>query len=202
MTSNASTPQAEKHMQIKLNPPGDSGVWIPITLDAFVFLAMFTFFTLDRIADPILFEQSRLHLNVIIGFSNTLVLLTSSWFVVKAVQAARVRIPAKVKSNLLFAMLLGLTFGVLKIVGYYQDIMVGHSITANQFFGYYFSITGLHFVHVMVGLALLTICFFKAQRGPVDEKYLVWIESGATFWHMVDMLWVMIFPMFYLLRAI
>lgn len=182
--------------------PGDSGVWMFITMDMFGFLLLFTVFTIARIGDPVLFEKGRQVLHADMAFAMTLVLLTSSWFVVRAVESARKRIPAKVQSNLLAAMLLGLAFGVLKITGYMGDIAAGHSITTSEFFGYYFAMTGLHFLHVIVGMVVLAICFFKARSGPVDENYLVWIESGGCFWHMVDMIWVFLFPMIYLLRVI
>lgn len=191
-----------KHANMKPKAPGDPGVWIPITIDAITFLCFFTFFTMARINDPVLFEQSRQHLNVTLGFVNTLILLTSSWFVVKAVEAAKERIPAKIQSNLLTAILFGLMFVVLKVFGYTEDIMAGHTITTNQFFGYYFALTGLHFMHVIIGLIILTVFFFKARSGSVNGKYLVWLESAGIFWHMVDMLWVFLFPMFYLSRAI
>lgn len=208
MTNNSITSLAKnggealEHVAVKPKLPGDPGIWMIVTLDSFVFCVYFFIFTVERMNNLALFEQGQLQLNTVLGFANTLVLLTSSLFVVKAVKAARERIPDKVKVNLLLAILCGVAFGVLKVVGYTLDIQDGHSLTTNLFFGYYFAITGIHFVHVLIGLVALIVCFNKARRNPMDDKYLVWIESGATFWHFVDMLWVIIFPMFYLLRAV
>lgn len=192
---------ALEHAAVKPKLPGDPGIWIPITFDMFTFCMYFLVFTLARMDNPVLFEQGRLQLNATLGFANTLILLTSSLFVVKAVKAAQARIPAKVKIYLRLAILCGLAFVVLKVVGYTLDLQAGHSMTTNLFFGYYFAITGIHLFHVLLGLGVLFICLIKARRSTVDGKFLVRIESGASFWHLVDMLWVILFPMFYLLRA-
>lgn len=182
------------------NLPGEPGVWVLITGDMFTFLMYFLAFASGRLSDPATFEAGRRQLDASLGLANTFVLLTSSWFVVQAVQAARAGLRGGVRRNLAGAMLLGLTFAVLKIYGYVHDIRAGHTITTDQFFGYYFAITGVHFLHVLVGLVVLGITFRKAGRRD-DRSLLVWSESGGCFWHMVDMLWVVLFPMFYLLRA-
>jgi nitric oxide reductase NorE protein len=184
----------------KVNLPGEAGVWVLITGDMFTFMLYFVAFASERLAHPVVFEQGRRQLDASLGLANTFILLTSSWLVVRAVNAARAELREKVRRNLAGAMLLGLTFVVLKVYGYVHDISAGHSITTNEFFGYYFAITGIHFLHVLVGLTVLWICFRKAARHD-DARLLVWIESGGCFWHMVDMLWVLLFPMFYLLRG-
>lgn len=184
----------------KWNLPGEPGVWVLITGDMFTFMMYFLAFASGRLSDPATFEAGRRQLDASLGLANTFVLLTSSWFVVQAVQAARAGLRGGVRRNLAGAMLLGLTFAVLKIYGYVHDIRAGHTITTDQFFGYYFAITGVHFLHVLVGLVVLGITFRKAGRRD-DRSLLVWSESGGCFWHMVDMLWVVLFPMFYLLRA-
>ena len=184
----------------RVNLPGEAGVWVLITGDLFTFMLYFLVFAAGWSADPATFEAGRRQLDASLGFANTLILLTSSWFVVRAVQSARAGRRGSVRRNLAGAMFLGLCFAVLKVYGYVHDILAGHTITTNQFFGYYFAITGVHFLHVLVGLAVLAIVFQKAGRRD-DPSLLVWIESGGCFWHMVDMLWVVLFPMFYLLRA-
>lgn len=184
----------------KWNLPGEAGVWVLITGDMFTFMMYFLAFASERLAHPVMFEQGRRQLDASLGLANTFVLLTSSWFVVRAVQAARAGLRGSVRRNLAGAMLLGLTFAGLKIYGYVHDIRAGHTITTDPFFGYYFAITGVHFLHVLVGLVVLGIIFRKAGRRD-DPSLVVWSESGGCFWHMVDMLWVVLFPMFYLLRA-
>lgn len=187
------------------NPPGVRDVWVFIILDAFSFLLYFLVFMAARIENPVAFELGRQQLNPILGLTNTLILLTSSWFVVRAVAAARLLNADGVKKNLLAAMLLGVAFAVLKVIGYADHAAAGHAIMVNGlfgFFGYYYVLTGIHFLHVIVGTALLLVCFLKARSEATDESILRWIESGASFWHLVDMLWVVLFPMLYLLRGI
>jgi nitric oxide reductase NorE protein len=105
---------APPHAAVKPKLPGEPGVWILITGDMFTFFMYFLVFTAGRIDNPVLFEQGRQQLNATLGLANTLILLTSSWFVVKAVNAARKRIADQVKRYLLLAMLCGAAFGVLK----------------------------------------------------------------------------------------
>lgn len=184
----------------KASLPGEPGVWVLITGDMFTFMMYFLVFASARMEAPAVFEAGRRELNASLGLANTFILLTSSWFVVRAVRAARSGIRGSVRRNLAGAMLLGVAFVALKIYGYVHDVMAGHTITSDPFFGYYFAITGVHFLHVLVGLVVLGITLGKAGRRD-DRSLLVWAESGGCFWHMVDMLWVVLFPMFYLLRA-
>jgi nitric oxide reductase NorE protein len=180
--------------------PGVDGIWVFITGDLVMFMIYFLVFTTGRMEAPAAYDLGRRQLDPLIGCALTLILLTSSWLVVRAVEAAREGSSGRVRTNLLLAMLLGTGFAGLKAFGYVHDALAGHSPSSNPFFGYYYAITGIHCMHVMLGMGLLLICYVKASK-PIDDKYVLWIESGACFWHMVDMLWVLLFPMFYLLRS-
>lgn len=187
------------------DPPGVKDVWVLIMIDACAFLVYFLVFAVARAQNAELYEQARQQLNPILGFVNTLILLTSSWFVVRAVSAAKQASPAGVRHNLLAAVLLGVSFMVLKVIGYAGDAAEGHGVMADGvfgFFGYYYVLTGVHFLHVVVGVGVLITLILKARPREMDPKLLPWIESGASFWHLVDLLWVMLFPMFYLLKGI
>jgi nitric oxide reductase NorE protein len=186
----------------KSHLPGKPGIWVPLTIDVITFLGFFIFFTIGRNENLALYEQSRQQLDVHIGLAVTLVLLTSSWFVIRALEAARKRIPAEVKSNLQLAILLAFAFIVLKGVGWTEDVLAGNYITTNDFFQYYFCITAYHFLHVLAGTVFLIMCLVKAQSAPVDGDYVEWLESAGCFWHVVDMLWVFIFPLLFLLRVV
>ena len=98
--------------------------------------------------------------------------------------------------------MLGFAFIVLKITGWVGDVQAGNLITTNEFFGYYFCITAYHFLHVLAGLAFLTLCYLRSRNAPVDKDYVEWLESAGSLWHVVDMLWVFIFPLFFLLRVV
>jgi nitric oxide reductase NorE protein len=181
--------------------PGDPGVWVFITADVFVFGLFFLLFSLGRVAHSELYERSRLVLNPALGLANTLILLTSSWFMVLAVNAAREGARRRVMRNVALAMAVGSVFAVTKIIEYTTKIQAGITMLSNEFFTYYFVFTGVHFLHFMIGMVVLMICWYKAKTQPIDGRYVIWIESSGCYWHMVDLLWVVLFPMFYLLRA-
>ena len=181
--------------------PGDDGVWMFLTADVLLFGLFFFVFTKCRVANPLLYEESRRHLDPAIGLVNTLILLTSSWFMVLAVEAARSGDRDRVERNLKSAMLVGACFAVTKVIEYGLKIRAGITVTTNEFFAYYYGFTAIHFVHFLIGMAVLAVCLSKARREAIDARYVVWIESGGCYWHMVDMLWIVLFPMLYLLRA-
>jgi nitric oxide reductase NorE protein len=181
--------------------PGDSGVWAFIIADMGAFAMFFLVFTVGRMAAPELYEQSRQHLDVNLGLLNTLILLTSSLFMVHAVDAAREGDRAATVRNLLLTIVIGLGFAVTKLIEYNAKGAAGIGLTTNEFYTYYFAFTGIHFLHFLIGIGALLMMLFKAQKDSLDEKFRVWIESVGCYWHMVDLLWIMLFPMLYLLRA-
>ncbi|MFM2098707.1 MAG: hypothetical protein RLZZ366_246 [Pseudomonadota bacterium] len=181
--------------------PGDSGVWIFIIADMGAFALFFLIFTVGRIGSPAIFEASRLHLDIRLGLLNTLILLTSSYFMVRAVQGARAGVRAVVMRNLALTILIGLGFAASKMVEYSAKVTAGIGLTTNEFFTYYFVFTGIHFLHFVIGIAALAMMLAKSQRDALDDRFRVWIESVGCYWHMVDLLWIMLFPMLYLQRA-
>lgn len=197
-TAAVSTPNAGT---VQRRLPGDPGIWTFITADVGLFFIFFLVFSVERLTNHELYERSRQLLNTGIGLANTLILLTSSLFVVFAVGAARKGNRHWVKRNLLSAILLGSVFAVLKTTEYTLKIQAGITALTNSFFTYYYAFTAIHFMHLVVGMGVLIVCYAKARREPLDEKFMLWIESGGCYWHMVDMLWIILFPMLYLLRA-
>jgi len=182
--------------------PGDSGLWVFILADMAMFGMFFLVFTLGRAENPALFETSRQHLNANLGLANTLILLTSSWMMVQAVHAARHQDRARTIRFLTLTILIGSGFAVTKIVEYAAKAKAGISMLTNDFFMYYFVYTGIHFVHFLMGIAALAVTLSKARRDTLDHRYRIWIESVGCYWHMVDLLWVMLFPLLYLQRAV
>lgn len=181
--------------------PGDAGLWIFIIADMGAFAMFFLVFAAGRIASPELYEQSRRMLDVGLGLTNTLILLTSSLFMARAVESARVGNRAAIQRNLILTMLVGSGFAVSKITEYTAKGQAGISILTNEFFTYYFAFTGIHFLHFVVGMGGLAVCLSKARRDAIDDRFVIWIEATGCYWHMVDLLWIMLFPMLYLLRA-
>lgn len=180
---------------------GDEGVWFFITADISLFAVLFAAFMSYRAGQPELFERSREALNPALGTLNTLILLTSSWLVALAVEAARVADRARVVRLLATGMLVGTGFALTKAVEYADKIEAGLTMVHDDFFMFYWTLTGLHFVHFLIGMVVLGVCLYKARHDALDRRYVVWIESSGCYWHMVDLLWIMIFPMIYLLHA-
>lgn len=181
--------------------PGDSGVWAFIIADMGAFAMFFLIFTLGRIGAPELYETSRQHLDANIGLLNTLILLTSSFFMVRSVEAARDADRAGTIRNLLLTILIGLGFAVTKLLEYKAKGAAGIGLTTNEFYTYYFAFTGIHFLHYVIGIAALLMMLAKTRSDVLDDKFRIWIESVGCYWHMVDLLWIMLFPMLYLLKA-
>lgn len=172
-----------------------------ITADLFFFALLFNIFIWERLNQAQLFETSRQLLNPNIGLLNTFFLLTSSWFMVRAVRSARAALRIRLVTNILVAVICGVGFAVSKLFEYNAKLHSSITILTNDFFQYYFIFTGFHFFHVLIGLIALVVLLNKARTEVLDERYLFWIETGASYWHMVDLLWLMLFPLLYLMRA-
>jgi len=190
----ATPPAIERHL------PGEPGIWIMIFGDMLMFSMMFAVFLFYRRADLPLFESSQAHLNQTLGLINTFFMLTSSWFVAMAVQAARAHRARATAIMFRLALGCGAGFAVVKVVEYTQKIRAGIVINTNDFYTYYFVFTGIHFLHVLIGMGVLAFMAHYASDGKFSETKVGHIESGASFWHVVDLLWIALFALLYLLR--
>lgn len=176
------------------------GIWALIAIDCMSFAMFFAVFMSERLDKPELFDASARQLNIRLGLVNTLILISSSWLVALAVAAARRGDVPGLRRGLTAAIAVGSGFGVIKIFEYVSKISHGTTPLTNDFFMYYFALTGVHFLHYAIGLAALVFLRRKvAALTAMDTRLLAWIESGGLFWHMVDLLWVFLFPMLYLL---
>lgn len=178
--------------------PGDSGVWVLFFGDMGLFLVFFVFYLVERAGDRDVFAASSAAMDPTIGFTNTLVLLTSSLLVVVGVGAVRAERPGIATPAFGGAVACGIVFVALKFTEYAHLFVSGHGIGANLYYNYYFTLTGIHLIHVLVGIGLLVLLLAKARAQQPLERRLVVIESGACFWHLVDLLWMVIFPLLYL----
>ena len=180
---------------------GDAGVWFLISADITMFAVLFLLFLVERYRAVALFEQSRLQLDLALGVLNTLILLSSSWLVALAVHSARHGKRAAVSRYLGLGMLVGAGFAVTKIYEYWHKIAAGITLLSNDFFMFYFALTGLHFLHFAIGMVLLAVCWSKSRGDTLDDNFVIWIESSGCYWHMVDLLWIVLFSLLYLLHA-
>lgn len=165
-----------------------------------VFALFFATFIFYRSADVALFNASQLQLNQDLGAINTLLLLTSSWFVVRGVNAGRESKLQSASRLFSLALLCGLGFGVVKIIEYSEKFQHGITPLTNDFFMYYFVFIGIHFIHVIIGCGLLLSMILHCRKHATGSANRLLLEGGASFWHMVDLLWIVLFPLIYLVR--
>lgn len=177
---------------------GDFSMWVFVLGDLVIFAVYFFVFMVYRFHDPDLFRESQRHLNVGIAAVNTIVLLTSSQLVARSVHAARAADHRGVQRLIKQAMGLGVLFSVLKLVEWAIETSRGHTFPSNDFFMFYFAFTGVHLLHVLLGLVILGVVLHEL-REPATSRVSV-VEAGATYWHMVDVVWVLLFAIVYLLR--
>jgi nitric oxide reductase NorE protein len=148
--------------------------------------------------EPELFHESRLQLNTTFGAINTLFLLVSGFFMALTVVALKANNISKSKLYLKLTMLGGLLFLGLKTVEYLDKIDAGLTIGFNTFFSFYWMLTLFHVIHVLVGLVILASVFYTMSKNS-EKLVLEDVEASATFWHMCDLIWLLLFPVIYLI---
>jgi cytochrome c oxidase subunit 3 len=195
------------------------GMWAFLATEVLFFGGLFLGYVIYRYSYPKAFALGSLELNLWLGATNTVVLLASSLTVVLAVHAAqtgRRTLPAWLGATLL----LGLVFLGIKAVEWTQDYREGlvpglawksgpgtvwteHDIPAGEgkiYFLVYFCMTGLHALHMVIGLGVFTLLLVLALRGRYSPAYYTPIEVGGLYWHFVDIVWIFLFPLLYLIR--
>jgi nitric oxide reductase NorE protein len=181
--------------------PGEPGIWVLLFGDMMVFTVLFTVYLHQRGGRPELFAESQGALNRALGATNTLVLLTSSILVVFATRALRRPALRHLARPLTLAgVAVGSCFVAIKAFEYHEKVAAGITPSTNEFFMYYFVLTGLHLAHVIIGLIVLTVLSTLARKPEPTKTHMAFFEGGACFWHMVDLLWIVIFPLIFLVR--
>ena len=188
-------------------PPGDLAIWVIIYVEFITFALLFLGYAFSRRLDVELFNASQLAVNQTSGFINTFILITSSYFVVKAVQSIRTMTPESQEASniqaskwLLLAILCGIAFLGIKITEFSHIFGMGIHLSTNKYFMFYIMLTVFHFLHVLLGSGILVLIYKKTKIYgylPNDSKG---IETGASYWHMVDLLWIVLFPLVYIIR--
>ena len=207
----SNTEQEEKNVTgdeiIAKHLPAESGVWAFVLGDMVIFALFFITFMGYREGwfgqnFSAVFYQSQQTLNQTLGAVNTIVLLTSSYFIVLALYFSNAQHSNGNRAKLFarLAIISGLIFVGIKGVEYYEKIAAGHTMVSNEFFMFYYIITGLHMLHVLIGMVFIKIFFLSPKQTKQEQHKLYEQKEGAAlYWHMVDLLWIMIFPLLYLL---
>jgi len=188
----------------KLYPPGDFGVWIIIYIELITFGLFFIGFTFSRRAQIEIFNSSQLLLDQRFGLVNTILLLTSSYFIVKATQIIKsinTKESFQQASNYIISAIgLGGVFLIIKIIEFTDKYEQGINLSTNTFFMFYFILTMFHFMHVVLGMIILFNLYNNTKNGLYTIEQHRGLESGASYWHMVDLLWIVLFPLIYIIR--
>lgn len=171
--------------------PGELLIWVLIVSELLVFGAGLAAFLAVRITDPTGFAEAQDHLNRTGAALNTAVLITSGFLAARAVLLRRNGPRAAARWHLVGAMLLGLVFLCIKGLEYADKAAQGIGVETHPFFMFYYLLTGFHAAHVVAGIVVLGLV---AIWDDVQT-----IEAGTAFWHMVDLVWVLLFPVIYLL---
>lgn len=175
-------------------PPGGILLWIIIVLELFTFAMALIALVYYSKEDPVLFHKSRLMLNTSFGATNTIFLLTSGFFMATTVHFFKKNNLSKSALYLKLTMIGGVLFLILKFIEYYLKIDAGLVLDYNTFFTFYWLLTGFHVIHVIIGLVILSVFYFSLKKQTLED-----IEAGAAFWHMCDLIWLMLFPVIYLI---
>ncbi|HVU71930.1 MAG TPA: cytochrome c oxidase subunit 3 [Mycobacteriales bacterium] len=172
-------------------------MWVFVLGDLVIFGIYFLVFMAYRVKQHAAFVVAQHHLNVTTGAVNTLVLVTSSWFVARGVQAVKERDVARATRLVRAGAACGVLFALIKVAEWSVEISDGHTLGKGTFLACYFMFTGVHLLHVMIGLIVLGIVLRELRR---PEPRAWFAEAGGIYWHMVDLLWVLIFALLYVMR--
>lgn len=187
------------------------GMWIFLSTEILLFTALFTAYSVYRYLFYDTFQAASRHIDTGIGTANTYVLITSSLTVALAFHFTKENRSKLAALCLAITVLFGVTFMVLKAVEYthhfregqlpgqyytYQEVQ-GPGVTL--FFTLYFFMTGLHGLHVLVGMGVLSVVGVRAWRGEYGSEYHTPVELGGLYWHLVDLIWIFLYPLLYLI---
>ncbi len=187
------------------------GMWLFLLTEIMFFGGLFTAYVVYRSLYPDAFAHGSHHLDITLGAINTVVLIASSFTMVLAVHAAQTDRPGRTFAALLATITLGTVFLVIKGFEYHHKFVEGlvpgplWSYTAPDakqqelFISIYFAMTGLHATHMVIGIGILAWLAAKAWRGTFSSSYYNPVECAGLYWHFVDIVWIFLFPLLYLL---
>jgi cytochrome c oxidase subunit 3 len=188
------------------------GMWVFLVTEVLFFGGLFAAYIVFRAWYPDLFTKASTQLNTIMGGVNTLVLIASSLTMALSIRAAQLNDKKWTFNYLLATFLLAGVFLVIKYFEYTHKFHIGifpgkfYTFTeidhpkANVFFSIYYMMTGLHGIHVVIGMGLIAWLMVRAQKGHFSSEYFSPVEVTGLYWHLVDLIWIFLFPLFYLIE--
>lgn len=190
---------------------GTLGMWAFLVTEIMFFGGLFTGYAYYRWKFPAAFVESSHHLDIGLGAFNTAVLIGSSLTMALAVQSAQLGRRGRLVKLLVATIVLGAIFLGVKAVEYghkfHEGLVPGphfrfegqHPEGAQLFFSFYFAMTGMHAVHMIIGLGLMSVLIFMARRGRFSPENYTTVENAGLYWHFVDIVWIFLFPLLYLI---
>ncbi|MBA4706946.1 cytochrome c oxidase subunit 3 [Aquitalea aquatica] len=180
--------------------PGDLAMWFFILAELAVFGVFFLVYGVYRRQQPALFAEGQTHLDLLLPTLNTLLLIAGSACMVAAVRRFAQDRQRAARQSLLLAMVFGGGFLVCKLYELVGKFMAGISLSSNDFWMFYLSLTVFHFLHVVLGMVIVAAVWWMARDGRYGPGRLDGVETAAAYWHMVDLVWLVLFALVYVAR--
>jgi cytochrome c oxidase subunit III len=186
------------------------GMWLFLSTEVLLFVGLFVAYSVYRYSFPNAWAQASRHSEIWAGTTNTFVLITSSLTVALAIHFARENKPRTSALMLGITLVFGLVFMGIKGIEYWNHFHEGalpgkyyhlHEVMlpgVSMYWSLYFLMTGLHGLHVLIGMTVLSVCMYRVLHGYYDSGYYVGLELGGLYWHLVDLIWIFLFPLIYL----
>jgi cytochrome c oxidase subunit 3 len=174
------------------------GMWLFLGSETLLFAGLFALYTSYREAFSAEFRAGIAHNNALIGTANTAVLIVSSFFVAWGIHALRRARRRACIASLCVAVGLGALFLVFKSIEYSEHVSEGLVPGKTLFLTLYYLMTGLHGLHVIAGMALLAWLAVRVKRGRTHAEHRTELELGGLYWHLVDVVWIFLWPLLYL----
>jgi cytochrome c oxidase subunit 3 len=189
---------------------GKMGMWLFLVTEVMLFGVLFAGYGLFNYLYADMFREAHHHLNKVMGAINTVILLASSLTMALAIAFIQRNQPKKSMAMLVITFLCAIGFLVIKYFEYSEKIHHGilpgdffrahdfKAANAALFFSFYFVMTGLHGIHVLIGMAAIAWVFFRMRRGDFNAHKFAPVEFVGLYWHIVDLVWIFLFPLLYL----
>jgi cytochrome c oxidase subunit 3 len=186
------------------------GMWIFLLTEILLFGGLFTAYAIYRAWNPDMFYNAHKHLNIYLGSINTIVLISSSLTMALSIRSMQLNNRKRTMIFLVATLLMAAVFLVIKYFEYHHKFELGqlpgkyYTFTGIEgtnphiFFSIYFMMTGLHGIHVIVGMGLISWMLRKTMKGTFSPEYYTPLEMTGLYWHLVDMIWIFLFPLLYL----
>lgn len=176
------------------------GMWIFLATEVLLFGGIFATYFIFKFNWPDVFISGSKQLNTFMGGLNTVILLCSSFTMAMAVDSAQRGRQKPLRWHLILTLLFACGFLIVKYFEWTAKFSHGLFPGTDLFFSVYFMATGLHLLHVLIGMSFIGLLLFRAVKGRYNEENFGGVEVGGLYWHIVDIIWIFLFPLLYLLK--